>query len=53
MYDDGLITRENTLDEVRDVKKESVELFQKEGFIFHKWNSNVSTLERNNLDAEI
>ena len=34
MYDDGLVTRENTLDEVRDVKKESVKLFQKEGFFF-------------------
>ena len=33
---DDLVTGENTLDEVRNVKRQSAELFQKGGFILHK-----------------
>ena len=52
IYADDLVTGGNPLDDVRNVKKESAQLFQKGGFILHKSNSNVSALESNNVDAE-
>ena len=45
---DDLLTEGNALDEVRNVKEESVKLFQKGVFILHKWNCNTSALESNN-----
>ena len=52
IHADNLVTGGNTLNRVRNVKKDSVELFQKQGFILHKWNSNVPALESNNIDTE-
>ena len=52
MYADDLVTGGNTLDEVRNAKKESAELFQRGSFILHKWNSSVSALNSGNVDAE-
>ena len=49
---DDLVSRENTLDKVKNVTRESVELFQKQDFILQKWNSNVSASKSNNVDAE-
>ena len=47
-----MVTGKNTSDEVRNVKKGSVELFGKGDFILHMWNSNVSALESVNVDRE-
>ena len=47
-----MVSRENTLDKVKNVTRESVELFQKQDFILQKWNSNVSASKSNNVDAE-
>ena len=46
------MSQENTLDKVKNVTRESVELFQKQDFILQKWNSNVSASKSNNVDAE-
>lgn len=51
-YVDDLVTRGNTLDEVSNVKKKSVELFQKGIFITYKGNSNMSGRESHNVDVE-
>ena len=45
---DDLLTEGNALDEVRNVKEESVNLFQKGVFILHKWHCNTSAFESNN-----
>ena len=45
---DDLLTEGNALDEVRNVKEESVNLFQKGVFILRKWHCNTSALESNN-----
>ena len=47
-----MVSQENTLDKVKNVTRESVELFQKQDFILQKWNSNVSASKSNNVDAE-
>ena len=52
MYVDDLVTGGNTLDEVNNLKRESVNLFQKGGFTLHKWNSNVPALESETTDTE-
>ena len=38
----------NTLDEVRNIKKQSAKLIQKGDFILHKSNSNIPTLQKVN-----
>ena len=41
MYVDDLVTGGNNLEEVKEIKQNSVQLFKKGGFNLHKWNSNV------------
>ena len=41
LYVDDLVTRGNNLEEVNEIKQNSVQLFKKGGFKLHKWNSNV------------
>ena len=48
MYVDDLITGANNLEEVKEIKQNSVQLFKKAGFNLHKWNSNVPELESKN-----
>ena len=45
MYVDDLVTGGNNLEEVKEIKQNSVLLFKKGGFNLHKWNSNVPELE--------
>ena len=42
---DDLVTGGNNLEEVKEIKQNSVLLFKKGGFNLHKWNSNVPELE--------
>ena len=39
LYVDGLVTGGNNLEEVKEIKQNSVQLFKKGGFNLHKWNS--------------
>ena len=48
MYVDDLLTGGNNLEEVKEIKQNSVQLFKKTGFNLHKWNSNVPELESKN-----
>ena len=48
MYVDDLVTGGNNLEEVKEIKQNSVQLFKKGGFNLYKWNSNVSELESEN-----
>ena len=41
MYVDDLVTGGNNLEEVNEIKQNSVQLFKKGGFNLHKWNSSV------------
>ena len=45
---DDLVTGGNNLEEVKEIKQNSVLLFKKGGFNLHKWNSNVPELESKN-----
>ena len=48
MYVDDLIIRGNTLNEVKQIKSDSVPLFKKRGFKLHKRSSDVSEVEHSN-----
>ena len=48
MYVDDLVTGGNNLEEVKEIKQNSVQLFKKESFNLHKRNSNVPELESEN-----
>ena len=48
MYVDDLVTGCNNLEEVKEIKQNSVQLFKKGDFNLHKWNSNVPKFERKN-----
>ena len=48
MYVDDLATGGNNLEEVKEIKQNSVQLFKKGGLNLHKWNSNVLELESEN-----
>ena len=48
MYIDDLATGGNNLEEVKEIKQNSVQLFKKGGLNLHKWNSNVLELESKN-----
>ena len=48
MYIDDLATGGNNLEEVKEIKQNSVQLFKKRGLNLHKWNSNVLELESKN-----
>ena len=48
LYVDDLVTGGNNLEEVKEIKQNSVQLFKKGGFNLYKWNSNVSELESEN-----
>ena len=48
MYVDDLVTWGNNLEEVKEIKQKSVQLFKKGGLNLHKWNSNVPELESEN-----
>ena len=45
MYIDDLVTGGITFNEVKQIKNDSVLLFQKVSLKLHKWSSNVSELE--------
>ena len=47
-YVDDLVTGRNNLEEIKEIKQNSVQLFKKRGFNLHKWNSNVPELESEN-----
>ena len=54
IYVDDLVTGGNNLEEVKEIKQNSVQLFKKGGFNLHKWNSNVSELKsENNNQSEL
>ena len=48
LYVDDLVTGGNNLEEVKEIKKNSVQLFKKGSFNLHKWKSNMPTLESDN-----
>ena len=48
MHVDDLITWGNDLEEVKETKQNSIQLFKKGSFNLHKWNSNEPELEREN-----
>ena len=37
---------------MRTIKEKSIELFKKEGFNLHKWNSNVVSLESKSAEGK-
>ena len=45
MYVHDLITGINNLEEVKEIKQNSIQLFKKGDFNLHKWKSNVPELE--------
>ena len=45
LYVDDLISGGNNFEEVASLKDIPIEIFNQAGFKFHKWHSNVSTLE--------
>ena len=48
MHVDDLITRGNNLEEVKEIKQNSIQLFKKGSFYLHKWDSNMPELESEN-----
>ena len=48
MYVDDLVAASNNLEEVKEIKQNSLQLFKKGVFNLYKWNSNVSELESEN-----
>ena len=40
-YVDDIITGEDTVDQVHELKGTAVRVFKRAGFDMHKWNSNV------------
>ena len=52
MYVDNLVTGGESLDEVKIIREESIELFKKGGFNLHKWNSNVPSLESKSVEGK-
>ena len=50
MYVDDLVTGGINLEEVKEIKQKSIQLFKKGGFNLHKWHSNVSELESESSD---
>ena len=52
MYVDDLVTGGESLQEVEKIKSDSIELFEKGGFKLHKWHSNETNLETNDLNSE-
>ena len=52
MYVDDLVTGEKSLQEVEEIKSDSIELFEKEGFKLHKWHSNKPNLKTNDLSSQ-
>ena len=45
LYVDDIITGEDTVDQVHDLKGTAIGVFKQAGFELHKWNSNVPELE--------
>ena len=52
MHVDDLVTGGESLQEVEKIKSDSIELFEKGGFKLHKWHSNETNLETNDLNSE-
>ena len=52
MYVDDLVTARESLQEVEKIKFDSIELFEKGGFKLHKWHSNETNLETNDLNSQ-
>ena len=52
MYVDDLVTRGESLQEVEKINSDSLELFEKGGLKLHKWHSNESNLENNDLSSQ-
>ena len=48
MYADDLISGGNTVEEVREIKEKSIQLFKKGGFNLLERNSNKSKLQSEN-----
>ena len=47
LYVDDLVTGGTSVQEVREKKEASVEIFEEASFHLHKWQSNVKELEQN------
>ena len=52
MYVDDLVTGGESLQEVEKIKSDSIELFEKQGFKPHKWQSDEPNLETNDLSSQ-
>ena len=52
MYVDDLVPSSNATEEFEDIKKQSIELFRKDGFNLHKWHSNIPSLQSSNTKSE-
>ena len=50
MYVDDLVSGGNILSEVKVIKQKSIELFAKCGFNLRKWHSNISLLEKSDIN---
>ena len=47
MYVDDLATREESINEVKKLKSDSISLFRERRFKLHQWRSNETILETN------
>ena len=47
-----IITKEDMVDQVYELKGTAIEVFKGAGFELHKWNSNVPELEADNTSTE-
>ena len=52
LYVDDIITGEDTVDQVHELKGTAIGVFKQAGFELHKWNSNVPELEADNQLTE-
>ena len=52
MYVDDMVTGGDNVREVKNIKSESIELFEKGGFKLHKWHSNEPQLETDDLSFQ-
>ena len=52
LYVDDIITGEDTVDQVHELKGTAIRVFERAGFELHKWNSNVPELEVDNQLTE-
>ena len=52
LYVDDIITGEDTVDQVHELKGTAIGVLKLVGFELHKWNSNVPELEADNQLTE-